>query len=188
MSDVEARPGPRWVVRSVALVLVVTVFACGIGGGFVGESVVGALGRAVDHSESALRVLGWCWGGLPYVVIAAAFIGRARLTRNVRLALTYLLAVWISSGAFLLPGRSSSLEHRFGTAYPDARPLSFAWACGFLSAAATVLLVVVAVLLLKKLRGTPTKQHLQNLNRVLTTAWAILTAAGLVAALTGPMP
>jgi hypothetical protein len=188
VSDAEAKPGPRWVVRSVALVVVVTVFACGIGGGFVGESVVGALGRAVDHSELALRVLGWCWGGLPYVVIAAAFVGRAKLTRNARLALTYLLAVWLASAALLIPGRSSSLEDRFGTAYPDARPLSFAWACGFLSAAATVLLVVVAVLLVNKFRGTPTKQDLQNLNRTLTTAWVVLTVAGLVGALLGPMP
>jgi hypothetical protein len=57
-----------------------------------------------------------------------------------------------------------------------------------LSAVATVLLVVVAVLLLKKLRGTPTKQHLQTLSRSLAAVWAILAAAGLVAALIGPMP
>lgn len=178
----------QWVVRSVGLTLVVVVLACGIGGGFVGDSVVGAVGRVVDHSELALRVLGWCWGGLPYVVIGAAFVGRAKLTRNVLLAVTYVLAVWIGSAAFLLPGRSSSLEHRFGTAYPDARPLSFAWACGFLAAAAMVLLVVIAVLVLRKLWGKPTKQQLQTLGRGLAATWVILTAAGLVAALIGPMP
>jgi hypothetical protein len=126
VSTAELKPGPQWVVRSVALVLVVTVFGCGIGGGFV---------------------------------------GRAKLTRKVLLALTYVLAVWIGSATLLLPGRSSSLEERFGAAYPDARPLSFAWACGFLAAAATLLLTVIAVLLLKGLRGTPTTQHLQTLSR-----------------------
>jgi hypothetical protein len=188
VSNAVVKPGPQWVVRSVALVLVVTVIGCGIGGGFVGESVIGALGGVADHSELVLRVLGWCWGGLPYVVIGAAFVGRAKLTRNVLLALTYVLAVWIGSATLLLPGRSSSLEERFGSAYQDARPLSFAWACGFLSTAVTVLLIVVAVLLLKKLRGTPTTQHLQTLGRALTATWAILTATGLVAALIGPMP
>jgi hypothetical protein len=172
----------------VVVVLVVVVFACGLGGGFVGESVVGALGRVVDHGELVLRVVGWCWGGLPYVVIGAAFVGRAKLSRNGKLGLTYLLAVWIGSGALLIPGRSSSLEQRFGSAYPDARPLSFGWACGFLSTVATVLVIVVAVLLLKKLRGTPAKQHLQTLSRALTATWAVLTTAGLVAALIGPMP
>ncbi|TCO24835.1 hypothetical protein EV652_108371 [Kribbella steppae] len=175
-------------VRSVALVVVVVAVGCGLGGAVVGESVVGALGRAVDHRELVLRALGWCWGGLPYVVITAALVGRAKLTRNVKLALPYLLAVWIGSAALLIPGRYSTLEERFGTAYPDARPLSFGWACGFLSTAATVLLVAIALILFKKLLGSITKRHLQTLNRVLTAIWVVLTAAGLVAALIGPMP
>jgi hypothetical protein len=172
----------------VALVLVVVALGCGISGAFIGETVVGAIGRAVDHRELVLRALGWCWGGLPYVVIAAALAGRSKLSRNVRLSLKYLLAAWIGSAALLIPGRYSSLEDRFGTAYPDARPLSFGWACGFLTTAATFLLIAVAILLLKKVHGTLTKQHVPTLNRVVTTTWAILTAAGLVAALIGPMP
>jgi len=176
------------VVRSVALVLVVVVLGCGLGGPYVGESVVGALGRAVGHSELALRALGWGWGGLPYVVAVAAFVGQAKLSRNVKLALPYLLAVWIGSAALLIPGRYSSLEERFGTAYPDARPLSFGWACGFLSTAVTVLLVAIALILFKRILGTITKRHLQTLNRVLAAVWVVLTTAGLVAALIGPMP
>jgi FtsH-binding integral membrane protein len=87
-----------------------------------------------------------CWGGLPYVVIAAAFVARDELSSTARLALTHL------------------------------------------SAAATVLLVVIAVLLLKKLRAEVTKRDLQKLNGGLTTAWAVLTVAGLIAALFAPMP
>ncbi|WP_433164119.1 hypothetical protein [Kribbella sp. CA-247076] len=175
---------PRWIVAT----FVVVVLACGIGGGFVGESVVGAVGRAVNHSELGLRVLGWCWGGLPYVVIAAVFVGRTRLSRAALLAMTYLLAVWVASGALLIPGRTSSLEDRFGSAYPDARPLSFGWACGFLAAAATLLLIVVGVLVLKRLRRAVTKRDLQKLSTVLTTAGGVLALGGLVGAVFAPMP
>ncbi|MEV5960796.1 hypothetical protein AB0L70_03480 [Kribbella sp. NPDC051952] len=175
---------------SIALVFIAVVLVCGLSGGVVGESAIGSLGRTVNHSELALRVLGWCWGGLPWTVLAAAIVirGRARLSRSVWTVLAYLLPVWIGSGAFLLPSRSSSFESRFGTAYPDAHPLGFAWACGVLSLVATLFLLVITLLVIRKLHGKPTKQALHRLTIALAVTWATLTTAGLVAALAAPLP
>ena len=173
--------------RYVGLGFAVAVL-CGVGGAFVGESVVGALGRLVNHHELVLRTLGWCWGGLPFVVLVAAYSQRQRLSSPVKHAIGYAVAAWAGSGALLIPGRRSTSEERFGSAYLEARPLGFGWAAGFLSLFATVLLVAAVIIVWRKLTGTVTKQSLVTLNRAIATLWGLLTAAGLIAALVAPLP
>lgn len=181
----KARP-PRYLSRAAGVWIAVALI-CGLGGGIVGEDVVGALGRLVDHDEFLLRLLGWCWGGLPYVLVAVAFFVRRRLVRA-RAVLVSVLAAWCASVALLLPGRGSSLEHRFGSAYPDARVLGFASACGILPVFASLFLTLIVVLVAHKIFGRPAKERVDKLTAGLFIAWSLLTAAGLVAAFVGPLP
>lgn len=178
---------PQYAGRAVGLGFAVAVI-CGVGGAFVGESVVGALGRLVNHQELVLRTLGWCWGGLPFVVLVAAYSQRQRLAQRTRHRFGYAVAVWAASGALLIPGRYSSTQERFGTAYADARPLSFGWAAGFLALFALVFLAALVIIIWRKLTGTATKESLTTLNRAIAIVWALLTAAGLVTALAAPLP
>lgn len=178
---------PRYVGRAVGLGFVVAV-CCGVGGAFVGEPVVAALGRLVNHHELVLRALGWCWGGLPSVALVAAYSQRHRLSQRAKHAVAYAAAVWTATAALLIPGRHSSMEDRFGSAYLDARPLAFGWASGFLSVFATVLLVAVLIIGWRKLTRTVTKQSVIILNRAITILWSLLAAAGLVTALIAALP
>jgi hypothetical protein len=178
---------PRYVGRAVGLGFAVAVI-CGVGGAFVGENVVSALGRLVNHHELVLRGLGWCWGGLPFVVLVAAYSQRHRLSQRVKHGLAYAVMAWAASGALLIPGRHSSLGERFDSAYLDARPLGFGWAAGFLSIFAMVLLVALLIIVWRKLTGTVTKQAVVVLNRAIAALWSLLTAAGLIAALVAPLP
>jgi hypothetical protein len=95
--------------------------------------------------------------------------------------------VWIASSTLLLPPRMSSAEARFGSAYPDARPLCFGWGCGVLPVFGALLLMLIAVLLVKR-RGEPTRPAHHMLNLTLTVGWALLLSAGLIYALAGPIP
>lgn len=180
-------PTAPHVRRAVGIGFAVALI-CGVGGAFVGEDVVGGLGRLVNHNELTLRVLGWCWGGLPFVVLVAAYSQRHRLSQRAKRGLAYAVTAWAASGALLIPGRHSSLEDRFGGAYLDARPLGFGWAAGFLSLFATFLAAGLLVLLWRKLTGTVTKQSVGTVNRGITIVWILLTAAGLLTALLAPMP
>ncbi|TWD80694.1 hypothetical protein FB561_1781 [Kribbella amoyensis] len=181
-----AKPSP--VVSRSALLFLGVAVGCGIGGGFIGEDVVGALGRTVGHRELPLRLLGWCWGGLPFVVAATAVVLRERLSRGARPALTYVLVVWIASGAFLLPRRLSTIEHRFGTAAADAKLLGYGWAAGILPIFATLALTVIGLLILRKSGRTPSKSTLTKLGRTFAATFCVLTTAGLVVALVGKTP
>lgn len=187
MSTATPPPVRRYVGRAVGIGFAVALI-CGVGGAFVGENVVGALGRLVNHHELTLRVLGWCWGGLPFVVLVLAYTQRHRLSQRAKRGLTYAVTIWAASGALLIPGRHSSLEDRFGSAYLDARPLGFGWAAGFLALFATFVAAALLVLLWRKLTGTVTKQSVRTLNRGLTILWILLTAAGLITAVVAPMP
>lgn len=188
MPSPTTRPqAPPYVVRAVGLGFAVAV-VCGVGGAFIREDVVGALGRFVDHNELPLRLLGWCWGGLPFVVLVVAYSQRRRLVLRAKHGLVYALVIWAASGALLMPGRHSSLEDRFGSAYSDARPLGFGWAAGFLSVFATFLAVAILILVWRKLTGTVTKPALVALNRLIVVLWVLFTAAGLIAALVAPLP
>jgi hypothetical protein len=174
----------------IALLFLAAAVISAVAGAVAGERLAGWLGRAVGHSDFALRVIGWCWGGLPWVVVFAAIVlhGRRPLARGVRMRLQCVLPIWIGTAAFLLPGRTDSLEDRFGTAWPDAKPLGFAWACGALTVAAMLLVVIIAGLILKKLPGQRTKRDIRTLGTVMVVGWTALTAAGLIAALVAPLP
>ena len=174
---------PYYVPRGVALAFI-TAALTGLTGALVGKQVMSALGRLVNHQELVLRVLGWCWSGLPFLVLAVAINQRRLLAEGARAGLTYLLAVWAGSGALLLPGRTSNLERRFGSAYPDARPLGFGWGAGALSIFVSLLLAGLVIVLLRRLGSID--QGI--LNRVLVGLWIIATAAGLVVALLAPLP
>lgn len=187
MSTATPPPVRRYVSRALAVGFGVAA-VCGVGGAFVAEDVVAGIGRLVNHDELALRLLGWCWGGLPFVVPVVAITQRHHLSRTAKRALAYVVAVWAASGALLLPGRHSSAEERFGAAYLDYRPLGFGWAAGFLSVFATFLAAAVLVLLWRLLTRTATKQSAGPLNSGLTILWILFTAGGLVAALLAPMP
>ncbi|TCN39680.1 hypothetical protein EV644_103236 [Kribbella orskensis] len=178
---------PRYVGRAVGLGFAVAVL-CGVGGAFVGEPVVAAVGRLVNHHELVLRGLGWCWGGLPFVVLVAAYTQRHRLSQHAKQVVAYALPIWAAAAALLIPGRHSTLEERFSSAYLDARPLAFGWAAGFLSTFATVLLVALLIIGWRKLTRTVTKQSVVILNRAITILWSVLAAAGLAAALIAPLP
>jgi hypothetical protein len=178
---------PQYVGRAVGLAFATAVI-CGVGGAFVGEPVISGLGNLVNHHELVLRTLGWCWGGLPFVVLVTAYSQRHRLRPQTKRGLTYAVAVWAASGALLLPGRRSTLEERFGGAYLDAQPLGFGWAAGFLALVALGFLVALLIIGWGKLTGTATKQSLVGLSRAITSLWALLTAAGLLAALVAPLP
>lgn len=172
----------------VGVVCAVAV-VCGVGGAFVAPDVVGALGRLTGHDPLRLRLLGWCWGGLPWLVASAAFLVRRRLSAAARVGLAYGLGVWCASGAILLPSRGSSAERRFGSAYLDSRPLTFGWACGWLPAAALVLVAVVATLLVHRAtHGNPADRTQRSLGRGLAGLWMLLLTGGLVTALAGPLP
>lgn len=187
MSTTTPPPVRRYVGRAVGVGFAVALI-CGVGGAFVGEDVVGGLGRLVNHNEFTLRVLGWCWGGLPFVVLVVAYSQRHRLSRRAKRGFTYAVTAWAASGALLLPGRRSTLEDRFGDAYLDVRPLGFGWAAGFLSLFATFIAAGLLVILWRKLTGTVTKRSVVILNRGLTILWVLLTVAGLITALLAPMP
>jgi hypothetical protein len=160
---------------------------CGIGGAYVAEDVVGALGDAVGHNESVLRALGWCWGGLPFVLIAVAYRLRDRLA-TVKAWVAGVLAVWLGSGSFLLPGRNSTPQLRFGSAQLDAGSLAFGWACGIMPFFASTFLTIVAILIARRLLGPLGPNQMNKLAIGLFAAWCLLTTAGLVAAFAAPLP
>jgi len=187
MSTVAPAPARQYVGRAVGVGFAVALI-CGVGGAFFGESVVGALGLVVGHNELVLRILGWCWGGLPFVVLVVAYTQRHRLSQRAKRGLTYAVTAWAASGSLLLPGRHSSAEERFGDAYLDARPLAFGWAAGFMALFVSFLAAGLLVLIWRKLTGTVTKQSLGFLNWAIATLWILLTAAGLIAAVLAPMP
>jgi len=174
---------PSYVPRGVALAFI-TAALTGLTGALVGKQLMTALGHLVNHQELVLRILGWCWSGLPFVVLAVAITQRRHLSERARAALTYLLAVWVGSAAVLLPGRTSNLERRFGSAYPDARPLGFGWGAGALSLFVSLLLAGLVIVLLRRFGAIDQV----ILNRVLVCLWIIATAAGLVVALFAPLP
>jgi hypothetical protein len=173
----------------IVLLFFAAAVVSAVTGAVAGERIAGWLGRVVGHSELALRAIGWCWGGLPWVVLFVAVVlhGRAPLARGVRV-LQYVLPIWIGSAAFLLPGRTTSLERRFGTAWPDAAPLGFGWGCGALPVAAMLLVVIITGVILKKLPGQRTRRGLSALSVGAAVVWTALTAAGLIAALAAPLP
>ncbi|MGW6281973.1 hypothetical protein [Kribbella sp. NPDC055071] len=183
--DAAKRSGNR-----ITLLFFVAAVSFAVTGAVAGERLAGLLGAAVGHSELALRAIGWCWGGLPWVVLSTAIVlhHRALLTSGVRTGLKYVLPIWVGSAAFLLPGRTSSLERRFGSAWPDARPLGFGWGCGAATVAAMLLVVIITGVILKKLPGQRTKRGLGALGVGAAVVWAALTAAGLIAALAAPLP
>lgn len=172
----------------VGVVCAVAVVS-GVGGAFVAADVVDALGRLTGHDPLRLRLLGWCWGGLPWLVASAAFLVRRRLSAAARLRFAYGLGVWCAAGAVLLPGRGSSAERRFGSAYPDSRPLTFGWACGWLPIAVLVLVAVVAILIVHRATGgKPAQRTQRSLGWGLAALWLLLLVGGLVAALAAPLP
>ncbi|WP_433013130.1 hypothetical protein [Kribbella sp. CA-294648] len=187
MSKATAPPVRRYINRAVGVGFAVALL-CGVGGAFVADDVVGGLGRLVNHDEFALRVLGWCWGGLPFVVLVLAYTQRHRLSQRIKRGLTYAVTAWTASGALLMPGRHSSAEERFGEAYLDARPLGFGWAAGFMALFATFLATALLAIVWRKLTGTVTKQSVVTLNRGFTIFLVLFTVGGLIAALLAPMP
>jgi len=177
---------PLFLMRAMVLWFAAAVI-CGLGGAYVGEDVVGALGRTVGHNEFVLRALGWCWGGLPFVLIAVAFFLRDRLA-PVRAWIAGVLAVWLGSGSLLLPGRNSTRELRFGSAELDALPLAFGWACGIMPFFASTFLTILAILIARRLFGRLDANRMNKLAIGLFTVWCLLTTAGLVAAFAAPLP
>jgi hypothetical protein len=164
-----------------------TAATCGIGGAYVAEDVVGALGHAVVHNEYVLRALGWCWGGLPFVLIAVTYFLRDKLA-TAKSWIAGGLAVWLGSGSFLLPGRYSTRELRFGSAQLDALPLAFGWACGIMPFFASTFLTILVILIVHRLFGRLTVNQMHRLVVSLFTMWCLLTAAGLIAAFVAPLP
>ncbi|MEU4390892.1 hypothetical protein [Kribbella sp. NPDC023855] len=187
MSTATPPPVRRYVSQAVGIGFAVAL-VCGVGGSFVAEDVVGGLGRLLNHDEFALRVLGWCWGGLPFVVLVLAYSQRHRLSQRAKRGFTYTVTAWAASGALLIPGRHTSAEERFGEAYLDSRPLGFGWAAGFMALFATFLVAGLLAVVWRKLTGTVTRQSVTTLNRGLTVLWVLFTVGGLVAALLAPMP
>jgi hypothetical protein len=182
MSTATQPPVRRYISLAVGVGFAVALIS-GVGGSFVAEEVVGGLGRLLNHNDLALRVLGWCWGGLPFVVLVAAYSQRHRLSQRAKRGLTYAVTAWAASGALLIPGRRSSPEERFGEAYLDGRPLAFGWAAGFLALFATFLLAALLAILWRKLSGP-----VGILDRGITIIWVVLTTAGLLTALLAPLP
>jgi hypothetical protein len=184
---VPARPPVSANIRRAAITGIVVALACGLGGGVVGEEVVTAIGRATDHHEPTLRALGWCWSGLPFTLTIAATFLRARIAPRAKPYVAVLLAAWAASGTLFLPARGSTSEGRFGTAYPDAKFLSYAWAAGFLSIFALLVVGSAAILIVGRLSGAkPLKGKL--IGWVFNVLAVLFITAGLAVALVGPLP
>lgn len=160
---------------------VVTALACGTGGAFLADDVVHGLGNLTGHDEATLRALGWCWGGLPWCVVTALVMLRGRFPAR---PASYLVVVWLTSAALLIPARGQTGEDRFGTAGADGRAVSFGWACGFLAVAVTLVVVgAVAVIGARLRRREVTKAVLRRTSAVLTAVWLLAPLAGLAIAL-----
>ncbi|GAB2560834.1 hypothetical protein [Kribbella endophytica] len=183
-NETTRRPtAPPYLTRAL-IAGAVSAVACGIGGASVGEDLVNAIGRSVAHHEHALRLIGWCWSGLPFTLGIAAIAFHARIARRTKPYVATILTVWAGSGALFIPGRNSTAEDRFGTAYPDARFLSYAWAAGFLAFVALVAVAAAAVLIAARFSKAGSKPF----SRALGVLAVLLLAAGLVVALVGPLP
>ncbi|WP_041289078.1 hypothetical protein [Kribbella flavida] len=178
----EQRPPPH-VRRGVATGFLVAV-TCGLGGAFVGEEVVGTIARVVGHRELVLRGLGWCWGGLPFVLAMVALLAQRRIAARAKPVVTTVLVVWAASGALLIPGRGSDLEGRFESAYPEARLIGFGWAAGFLSVVLVGAALVVGVLVVQKVFGARGGTAFAWFIGVVGAA---VIGAGLAAALVAPV-
>lgn len=180
----ERPTAPTYVTRALVTGLVVAV-AAGLGGAYVGEDLVGWIGRQTNHNEQVLRLLGWCWIGLPLLLALWSASIHQRIRPTARPAIALVLASWAASSAILLPGRRATLEDRFGTAYPDARVLGFGWGAGVLSVFLIGAVTVAGILVVNKTLG---QRGARPLSVGLTVAAVLLGAAGLVTALVAPLP
>ncbi|MEU4196767.1 hypothetical protein AB0E69_33020 [Kribbella sp. NPDC026611] len=175
-------------MRTTLGLFIAVSLVSGVLGTFAGEPVATVLGNALNHHELPLRIAGWCWGGLPFVLLVLLLHFRTSLHQGLRLATGYVLTTWIATGWFLIPSRASSLQSRLGTAAADMRPVTFAWATGVLPVIAVALLLLIVVLILKRSHGTLSKQALHRMSTWLLAVWITFTAAGLLAALAAPLP
>ncbi len=187
MHTTTQRPtAPPYVTRALVTGAASAV-ACGLSGPYIGEGLVTTIGGLTDHNEQLLRLLGWCWSGLPFTLAIAAIVWHSRINRRAKPYVATLLAVWAASGALFVPGRNSSTAERFGAAYPDAKYLSYAWAAGFLSFVALVVVAATAVLIVARLSATKAAAG-KPVGRALGVLAVLLLGAGLVVALVGPLP
>ncbi|MEV6287959.1 hypothetical protein [Kribbella sp. NPDC051770] len=168
---------PPYVTRALVAGAIAAV-STGLAGAYIGEDVVTTIGNATNHHEPTLRLLGWSWIGLPLLLALWTTAVHERIRPAARPVVALALAIWAGSSALLIPGRRSSLEQRFGTAYPDARVLGVGWGAGLPSIFLIAAVTVAAILLLRQ-RATP---------RILTAAAALLGLAGLITALLAPLP
>lgn len=63
---------PSRALKGAVPLAIAVALVCGIGGRYFAKHVVGAIGRATDHTEPVLRALGWAAGVL--AVFAAGLL------------------------------------------------------------------------------------------------------------------
>ncbi|MFC0626715.1 hypothetical protein [Kribbella deserti] len=136
-------------------------------------AVTGAVGRLLGHDEVALRLAGFVWGAVPWLVGVAILIKVRR--KNRRPWMAYGCILWMLSGLLLVPVGAG---HRFSPVVRvDADLLAFAWICSMI--AGVVALGVSSAILpaAKSKKGLPATG--------LAIAWTVTMGLGGLAALFG---
>ncbi|MET7278699.1 hypothetical protein ABZS29_10760 [Kribbella sp. NPDC005582] len=178
----------RW-SRFASILVVAVLVVSGVFGDLYVRDFVAHLGTAVAHDELALRALGWCWLGVPVVVLTVLLLLRHRLSRRVRGVVSTVMFCLAASSAMLPGGRRSRPKVVFGDVYPDAQPLSYGWASAGLTIVAMLAVSAVVLLVAGKIAGRPLPAATQRkIAPGLGVALILLAAGGLWIALAGPLP
>jgi len=172
------------------IIVVVVLLASGLFGPRVVRGLVAHLGTAVAHNELALRALGWCWIGVPVLVLTALLLLRQRIDRTVRgVVATVMLCLAATSAMLTGTRRGRRLEVVFGDVYPDAQPLSFGWASAVMTVFAMLAVSAAVFIVAGKLAGRPLSAETQRkIGPGLGAALILVAVAGLWFALAGPLP
>ncbi|TDD48738.1 hypothetical protein E1263_33070 [Kribbella antibiotica] len=179
----------RWAKYAPILIVAVLLTSGLLGRRYV-RDLVAHLGTAVSHNELALRALGWAWVGVPLVVLTVLLVLRRRIDRTIRGVVATAALCLAASSAMLTGGRRAPrAEVFFGAVYPDAQPLSYGWAAAGLTIFAMLAVSAITLIVAGKIAGRPMPAAVQQkVGHALGVALILLLAAGLLLALTGPLP
>ncbi|MET9318567.1 hypothetical protein ABZX12_42710 [Kribbella sp. NPDC003505] len=128
----------------LAMIVVMPILAASLA---AGPAVIAAVGNLLDHDVTALRVAGFGWGAVPWLIAIPVLAARLTWFRGAG----WIWFLWIASGLLLIPLRGT--KHLDPIVHADMNQLAFSWLCAISAAVVACMISNVSAMVKGGPRG-----------------------------------